>query len=85
MNDTTTGTTYWFTEHGEWGTVPVSHVFFGPEHHANMHESFDMVNDSKYPDWAMYLAARPHELASTGGVLRYCTNCEDLADQFGIM
>lgn len=83
MNDTTTGTTYWFTEHGEWGTVPVSHVFFGPEHHANIHEAFELQHDYHYPDWAMYLAARPHELTSTG--TSHCTTCEDLADQFGMM
>lgn len=82
MSTTNTGTSYWFTEHGEWGTVPVEHIYFGPEHHANIHASFDMVSDYKYPDWAMYLAGRPHELQDNGFG---CITCEDLADQFGMM
>jgi hypothetical protein len=73
------GTRYWFTEHGEWGTVDVEHVYFSDEHHANIHESFDMVSDWHYPNWAHYLAQRPHPLADNGFG---CITCEELATAY---
>jgi hypothetical protein len=72
------GTNYWFTEHGEWGTVDVEHVFFSSEHHKDIHESFDMVSDWLYPSWAVYLASRPHELDDNGFG---CQTCETLATE----
>jgi hypothetical protein len=82
MNETTanTGTSYWFTEHGEWGTVPVEHIYFGPEHHANIHEAFEMVSDWQYPNWAAFLARHPHELDLT--TYGSCQACEDLVEVF---
>jgi hypothetical protein len=74
------GTSYWFTEHGEWGSVPVEHIYFGPEHHANIHESFELVSDWQYPGWAMFLAARPHNLIET--TYGTCESCEELTVSF---
>jgi hypothetical protein len=76
---------YWITDTGEWGSnTPDTVQFIG--HHANIHEAFDMVQDWELPAWAAWLSRHPHELTSKGtGAVTYCTTCEDLADQFGVM
>ena len=78
-NDNSTGQNYWFTEHGEWGTVDVEYIHFVPEHHANIHDSFDMVSDWEYPEWARFLAKRPHV---TTGESELCETCEALVVEF---
>lgn len=78
MTDST-GMRYWFTEHGEWGTVDVEHVYFGPEHHADIHDSFELVSDWEYPEWAVYLAKNAHAYT---GEQNYCETCETLVEQF---
>lgn len=73
------GTNYWFTQHGEWGTCDVANIYFSSLHHADIHESFDLVSDWQYPDWASYLAAQPHELVDNGFG---CITCEELLTKF---
>ena len=70
---------YWFTEHGEWGSVEVEYVSFKGSHHDGIENAFDLVSDYQLPDWARYLASRPHALEESGFS---CGACEVLADEF---
>jgi hypothetical protein len=76
---------YWYSEMGIWGSNAVQTYEFGPEHHADLHEAFDLVHDSEVGEFMAYLQARPHERTGSGDEERYCTTCEDLAEQFGVM
>jgi hypothetical protein len=70
---------YWFTEHGEWGSVEVEYVSFNSNHHDGIEQSFDLVSDWQLPDWARYLASRPHALEESGFG---CDACEMFANEF---
>ena len=74
---------YWFSEMGLWGSVPVDTYEFGPEHHADLDEIFEWVHEHQLGDFMAYLQSRPHE--RTGLASAPCTTCEDLVDQFGVM
>jgi hypothetical protein len=75
---------FWITDGGEWGSnMPDTVEFIG--HHDDIHEAFDMVSDWELQSWAAWLSQRPHERTGSGDEERYCTTCEDLAEQFGVM
>ena len=75
---------YWFSEMGLWGSNPVETYEFGPEHHADLYQIFDWVNENDVGEFMAYLQTKPHAYESSWDRTQdaVCDACKVLAEQF---